>query len=278
MLEEDIGALKSRIWQSNGTNVADAPFTAEVDRLISVFYDDIGELNLVSMRSLFDLFVIKTLYVERGGRDAGVIDYLSEMLTRYLFTRELFPIAHGSRRALMYLSDLLEETRRPGSVHFQNLFEAYRKFADNSLFIVGIFPESLRRTRRAGRGMGAFVDRGYFTTNGKTYYRLAAQHDLAELTQQRETLEKLSAYFDIYSEALREMSERYVMGLDMNLIADKMLDSFNLYRRTGEKRYIENARKYAALLKIDQGRFPALFKRRSRPVILEGPAGSGSDA
>jgi len=278
MLEDEIGTLKSRIWQSNGTNVADAPFAAEVDRLISVFYDDIGELKLVSMRSLFDLFVIKTLYVERGGRDAGVIDYLSGMLTRYLFTRELFPIAHGSRRTIMYLSDLLEETRRPGSVHFQNLFEAYRKFADNSLFIVGVFPQSLRRNRRAGRGLGAFVDRSYFTTNGKTYYRLAAQHDLAELTQQRETLEKLSAYFDIYSEALQEMSERYVMGFDMNLIADKMLDNFNLYRRTGDQHYLENARKYAALLKIDQGRFPALFRRRSRPVILEGPPGGTGGA
>jgi hypothetical protein len=274
LLETEIGELKSRIWANNGTNVADAPFAAEVDRLISAFYDDIGELKVVSMRSLFDLFVIKTLYVERGGRDASVIDYLSEMLTRYLFTRELFPVAHGSRRALMYLSDLLEETRRPGSVHFQNLFEAYRKFADNSLFIVGVFPQSLKRARRHGRGLGAFVDKGYFSTNGKTYYRLAAQHDLAELTQQRDTLAKLSSYFDIYSEALEEMSERYVMGFDMNLIADKMLDCFNLYRRTREVHYLENARKYAALLKIDQGRFPALFKRRIRPVILEGPPGS----
>lgn len=277
MLEDEIGALKNRIWQNNGTNIADAGFAAEVDRLIDVFYDDIGELKLISMRSLFDLFVIKTLYVERGGRDAAVVDYLGDMLTRYLFTRELFPITRGSHRTLMYLSDLVEETRKPGSVHFQNLFEAYRKFADNSLFIVGVFPQSLRRARRGRRGFGPFLDRGYFVTNGKTYYRLASQHDLAELTRQRETLEKLSAYFDIYSEALQEMSERYVMGFDMNLIADKMLDNFNLYRRTGEQRYIENARKYAALLKIDQGHFPALFKRRVRPVILEGPPGPASE-
>lgn len=273
MLEAEIGALKTRIWENNGTNIADSGFAAEVDRLIDIFYDDIGELKLISMRSLFDLFVIKTLYVERGGRDAAVIDYLGDMLTRYLFTRELFPVAQGSHRMMVYLSDLLEETRRPGSVHFQNLFEAYRKFADNSLFIVGIFPQSLRRARRAHRSLGAFVDRGYFITNGKTYYRLASQHDLAELTRQRETLEKLSAYFDIYCEALQEMSERYVMGFDMNLIADKMLDNFNLFRRTGDQHYLENARKYAAILKIDQARFPSLFRRRARAVILDGPPG-----
>jgi hypothetical protein len=273
MLEQEIGALKQRIWEHNGSNVADAPFTAEVDRLISVFYDDIGELKLIAMRSLFDLFVIKTLYVERGGRDAAVIDYLGDMLTRYLFTRELFPLGPGSQHSFIYLSELLEETQHPGSVHFQNLFEAYRKFADNSLFIVGIFPQSLRRVRRSGRGMSVFIDKSYFITNGKTYYRLASQHDLAELTRQRETLEKLAAYFDIYSEALQELSERYVMGFDMNLIADKMLDSFNLYRRTGEQRYLENARKYAALLKIDQRHFPSLYRRRARAVILQGPEG-----
>lgn len=273
MLEQEIGALKQRIWQSNGTNIADAAFTAEVDRLISVFYDDIGELKVVSMRSLFDLFVIKTLYVERGGRDAGVVDYLSDLLTRYLFTRELYPLGQSNQRIFAYLSDLLEETRHPGSVHFQNLFEAYRKFADNSLFLVGIFPQSLRRARRGGRGVANFVDKSYFVTNGKTYYRLASQHDLADLTSQRQTLERLSAYFDVYSDALQEMSERYVMGFDMNLIADKMLDSFNLFRHTGEQRYLENARKYAALLKVDKGRFPSLFKRRPRPVILAGPTG-----
>jgi len=271
MLETEIEALKTRIWQHNGSNIADREFAGEVDRLISVFYDDIGELKVVSIRSLFDLFVIKTLYVERGGRDAGVIDYLGDMLTRYLFTREMFPVAGGSHQMFAYLSDLLEETRKPGSAHFQNLFEAYRKFADNSLFIVGVFPQSLRRARRGRRSVGAFVDRAYFATNGKTYYRLASEHDLAEFTRQRETLEKLSAHFDVYSEALEEMSERYVMGFDMNLIADKMLDSFNLYRRTGGQHFLDNARKYAALLKIPHGRFPSLFKRRVRPVILDGP-------
>ena len=270
MLEQEIGALKDRIWANNGTNVADYHFSDEVDRLISIFYDDIGELKLISIHSLFDLFVIKTLYVERGGRDAAVIDYLGEMLTRYLFTREMFPSAQGSQQIMVYLSDLLEETSHPGSAHFQNLFEAYRKFADNSLFIVGVFPDSVRR-RRFGRRAAMLVDRSYFVTNGRTYYRLAAEHDLAEFTRQRVTLEKLSAYFDIYTEALNELSERYIMGFDMNIIADKMLDSFNRYRRTGDQHHLENARKYAALLKIDQRHFPSLFRRRARPVILDGP-------
>ena len=72
---------------------------------------------------------------------------------------------------------------------------------------------------------------------------------------------KLSTYFEVYLEALNEMSERYIMGFDLALIADKMLDNFNRYRQTGEERYLQNARRYAAILKLEPEAFPKLRKR-----------------
>jgi len=47
-----------------------------------------------------------------------------------------------------------------------------------------------------------------------------------------------------------------------------MLDNFNLYRKTGEARYLENARRYAAILKIDPAAFP---RRYARAVSLTVP-------
>ena len=73
-------------------------------------------------------------------------------------------------------------------------------------------------------------------------------------------LAKLAQHFDVYREALNETSDKYILGFDMNLIADKLLDNFNLYRQTGEKQYLENAHKYAALLKVDRASFPSLWK------------------
>ena len=55
------------------------------------------------------------------------------------------------------------------------------------------------------------------------------------------------------------------MGFDLHLIADKMLDCFNRYRRTGDDRYLQDARRYAAILKIDPEAFPSLMKR-ARPT------------
>ena len=92
---------------------------------------------------------------------------------------------------------------------------------------------------------------------------MAAQHDLAEFTQQLELLENLAAYLD----ALNDMSKRYIMGFDLHLIADKMLDSFNQYRQTGDKHLLENARSYAAILSVDVEAFPNLLKRCRTAVI-----------
>lgn len=271
MLESAVSELKQDIAQSDGRNVADAPFARRVDELIGVFYDDIGAIINISTRSLFDLFVIKVLYVERRSTDAGVVDYLGQLLDRYLYTRELFPIAREGKLSWFYLSDLLAETEH--LTHFQNLFEAYRKYGDNSLFVTGIFPKVLRQRHRGRmRAPVPSIDRSYYVTTGKRFYHMAARHDLAEFTQQRELLEKLAGYFEIYMDALNAMSERYILGFDMNLIADKMLDNFNSYRRTADEKYMDNARRYAAILKLDPEGFPnAMRSARARGHVVEGP-------
>jgi hypothetical protein len=266
-LEQQIGEVKRTIEENDGRNVADSLFARRVDRLLSVFYDDIGELKSIPLRTLFELFLIKTLYVNRRSTDAGVLDYLAEMLARFLWSRELLPGATTAQLADL-LAILVEESE--DRTHFQNLFEAYRRLADNSLFITGMFPRSLSATggrRHASRRRRAMappprIDRARYVNLGKTYYRLAADHELAHWTGQDRVLAKLSGHFDVYCQALNELSERFVLGFDMNIVADKMLDNLNAYRRTGEESYLANARKYAALLSIDPSALGKLQRRR----------------
>ena len=58
------------------------------------------------------------------------------------------------------------------------------------------------------------------------------------------------------------------LGIDMNIIADKMLDAFNEYRETGDPRKLDAARKYAALLKLDGSIWPALSSAEKRPDVF----------
>ena len=257
VLETSVRELKDVITQHNGTNAASRAFARRVDDLVSAFYDDIGEVARCPTRSLFDLFVIKVLYVERHSTDAGVIDYLGLLLDRFFSAQQLFSSANGGRPALPYFSDLLREAG--AATRAQNVFEAYRKYGDSSLFVTGVFPKALRPHRRARRMRVAFVDRGYYVSTGKRSYRMATQHQLAESTEQRSLLRKLADYFEVYADALNEMSDRYIMGFDMGLIADKMLDNFNEYRRTGKESTLKSARRYASILNVEAQAFPSLM-------------------
>ena len=147
---------------------------------------------------------------------------------------------------------------------FENRFEAYRSYGDNALFVSGVFPASLKPRRSSRRSPmrrtpARTVDGEYYVTTGKTMYRMAANDSGAPATREPETLLKLAEHFEIYVDALNEMSERYIVGFDMDLIADKMLDNFNRYRETGEERSLDQARRYASLLRIDGQRFSSLF-------------------
>jgi hypothetical protein len=262
MLEQRIDELKAVIARNDGENVADARFTRAVDELVSAVYDDIGVIRQIPTRALFDLFVIKVLYVGRGSRHAAVVDYLGALLDGYLTAGALFPPdEHGKPRRL-YFTDILDPEKPPQGTG--NVYEAYRRYADSALFIGGVFPPGphaqprprsvlRRQPRRAG------VDRGYYVSTGKAMYRMAARDGHAQCPHQPETLVRLADYFEVYLDALNEMSEHYILGFDMELIADKMLDAFNRYRASREPQHLTNARRYAAILHVDRQRFPELF-------------------
>ena len=259
-LQTRVETLKGAIALGETRPRVSRHFEEEVDALIHQFYDDIGTIKLMPLRSLFDLFLIKVLWMGRGGRDPAVLDYLSDMLMRFLWSREL--VRFNQRYDFLYA--LLEEIKDRG--RFQNLFEASRHMADNALFVTGVFPAA--RPGRRRRALPRF-DRGHFVEMGRKYYRLAAEEQLAELVGQRVVLSKLSERFEFYMEALGEMSERYIMGFDMDIVADKMLDAMNLYRVTGDEQHMETARKYAALLRVD--RRPGFGRFRGARILETSP-------
>jgi len=265
LMAEDIAILRETIRANDGENIATSVFARKVEQLISDFYDDIGALTALKLSDILDLFLIKVLYVDRRSRDAETLAYLGRMMERYLQAGEL-SLGGRHRQFLPYLSDLMEATTHPTGV-YQNEFEAYRKYGDNALFISGVFPDSLGRRRSGGLlGGSALADRQYFVTMGRRYYEMAAGHELAGWIRQRETLQRLAQFFDVYVDALNEMSGRYVMGIDMQLIADKMLDAFNRYRESLDPRHLETARKFAALLKLDGRSWPALARLEDPPA------------
>jgi hypothetical protein len=260
MLEERVGELKAIIARNDGRNAADIRFARAVDELISSFYDDISHVTDVSARAVFDLFVIKVLYVGRRSCHADVIDYLASLLETFLYARTLFPSDAGDRPRPVYASEALDEERRADTG--ETAFEAYRGYADRALFLTGVFHAQASRRRPPQRTVlrrraAPTVDAAYYVSTGRTMYGLASRQE--EAMDQRETLVRLARFFDVYAEALNEMSARYILGFDLDLIADKMLDSINAYRASRDEHALAEARGYATILQLEPARYPALF-------------------
>jgi hypothetical protein len=257
MIEERVAELKTIIDGNDGSNAADARFAHAVDELLRSVYDGIGEIRCIPARTLFDLFVIKVLYVERRSRHADVVDYLGGMLAAYVDVRELFPPDERGRPRQMYFSDMLDPDRPPTTGG--NVFEAYRKYADSALFLSGVFPARTRRSRPGGRTAlrrraAPMVDRQYCIATGAAMYRMAARDAHADCAHAPGTLGKLADHFEVYVDALNEMSERYVLGFDSRMIADKMLDGYNAWRASGDASQLGDARRFAEMLAIDPER------------------------
>lgn len=260
MLEERVNELKAIIAGNDGRNAADARFVRAVDELVSAVFDDIGRILDLPPRALFDIFLIKVLYVGRRSTHADVIDYLGALLEACLYTRNAFMHATGvdGRPRTVYYSDLLDEEKRAelGAPPA----EAYRLYADMSMFLAGIFPASTRMRRANARGAvrrgpRRGVDQAYYVTTGAAMYRMAAAHDASDDDARRMTFERLATGFAFYADALNEMSERYIVGKDRALITDKMLDSINAHRASGDDAHLANARRYAEILHLDATEF-----------------------
>ncbi len=274
-----VQALKETASAHEGRNIVDRAFAREVDTLLNGFYADITQLKRIELQSLFDLFLLKSLYIDRQSTSIATLDYLGSLLARHVRMREIFPIPDLAAHFGSLLESLMEEAEHGAAREAQNLFEANRNIADSTLFLIGIFPASLtgrrsRWRRRRNPAMQAIprLDISYYTRLGRSHYALASEHELARWTGLDGVLSRLSNNFDIYAEVLSEVAQTFIHGVDVQRVTNLMLDSYNAWRRTGDPQRMEELRKYAALLALDPRRAFSRLRRRQRYVLLD-PAG-----
>lgn len=148
--------------------------------------------------------------------------YLATMLTS--FTRvESATVAVRARAGIWHkyrVSDLDVESlmRYCQAVDEELRFEPYKHIADVCLFLSGLFPgyiEARYRYPLSGKlrpQMRARIctDLEDYETHGRAFYRLAAEHEMAEVEGLGDVLETLSENFILAEKALTFVGERYL--------------------------------------------------------------------
>jgi len=151
------------------------------------------------------------LFPEAQARDARLQWYLSEdLLARFLHVDELYRLRDARGRPLADVAEMLTSGQAAAVSPELRAFAVQRHIGDYTLFIIGLFPESLERIRRDWRRKDSvmlqlgdlvvsFRDPGeYYEHAGRRAYGQAAEIGRDVGIGEAELFEKLSRFFRTY--------------------------------------------------------------------------------
>ncbi len=156
-----------------------------------------------TLRRFFAGLAESTFQTRLGVVDPPLVDYLSDMLLRFVRCEAIFRVRNLQGRPIRELSELLcEANERVGAARRA----VYRHVGDVALFWTGVFPESLRR-----RSGSALWDRyGDYCAQGKRSYLLAATIEPHEKEDTPgEVLTRLGSQFELCAYGLREVRRQW---------------------------------------------------------------------
>lgn len=157
-----------------------------------------------TVRKYFSGLAESTFVGEMGVADPPLIDYVSDLLVRFIRSDVVHRLRSVTGRPMLSVTEMVAEaTERIGSAQ-QDL---HRHIGDFTLFWAGVYPEALRGGKTAEAD--PFID---YCREGKRAYHLASQlaANSLELAQpEPELLERLSSCFELCCYGLREVRRHW---------------------------------------------------------------------
>lgn len=154
------------------------------------------------LRNLFAALTEQTFQVEYGVADPPLIDYLSELLTRFVRLDAIYRFRNLAGQRLEEVAEMLGEAHaREGRPQR----ELYRHIGDFTLFWTGVYPEALRELRRWDRA-DALLD---YQEQGKRSYLIASRIVDEEHPDETRVLRRLSEEFEVCSDGLRQVRREW---------------------------------------------------------------------
>jgi len=154
----------------------------------------------VSARFYFYILVRQVL-LRSDIQDRTVADYVAEVLSEFARAEQMRCVIPGQTNVLDYFFEMLAALQTADD---RTSFQIRLHIGNHSLFLSGVFHERIR-FRAEQRG---FPDLRYYETMGRTQYRAASDHRLAQRYELSEVLLTLSERFATTRRALNEISDR----------------------------------------------------------------------
>lgn len=162
----------------------------------------------VSTRFYFYILV-RQVFRRSDIQDRAVADYVAEVLTEFALSERARCVLPGQPQPLDYFFEMLTALRTADQ---RTSFLLRVHIGNYSLFLAGVFPERIR-FRAEARG---FPDLKYYEGLGRTQYRVASDHPLAQRYELARVLGTLADRFGATRLALNDIAERLFSIGDAN--------------------------------------------------------------
>jgi len=156
------------------------------------------------IRRLFAGLTEHTFMTTLGMGDPPLIDYLSEMLARFIHMDSLYRLGNVQGKRLEEVAEMVFEAESfpPGG---RTRREVFRHIGDFTLFWTGVYPEALKRMRSV-LSKDHFID---YCEQGKRSYYIASTFEDEPYREEAPVLRRLSERFELCAYGLREVRREW---------------------------------------------------------------------
>jgi hypothetical protein len=145
--------------------------------------------------------LVRNVFRRADINDRAVADYVAELLAEFARAEQSRCILPGQPNVLDYFFEMLAALQTADD---RTSFQIRVHIGNHSLFLSGVFHERIRfRAEKKG-----FPDLRYYEALGRSQYRAASDHRLAQRYELTSILGTLSERFDATRKALNEISDR----------------------------------------------------------------------
>jgi hypothetical protein len=153
-----------------------------------------------TIRRFFTGLTEYAFHARLGVTDTSLVDYISELLVRFVRSDELYRVRTVRGQRLMQVADMLAEAQhREGPARRQ----VHRHIGDFTLFWTGVYPEVVESMRR---GKDALID---YQQQGKRAYWIASTIPVEKESAPADVLKQLSEQFDLCVYGLGEVRRQW---------------------------------------------------------------------
>ncbi len=165
-----------------------------------------ADMRLSATRRFFTGLTEYAFNARLGVADPPLVDYLAELLVRFVSCDALYPVRSVRGQKLVAVADMLVEAQhREGSA----AQKVHRHIGDYTLFWTGVYPEVVNHLRRGSKD--AFID---YPKQGKRAYWIASTIPTETEVPTPDVLQRLSEQFDLCVYGLGEVRRQWEQSGD----------------------------------------------------------------